>query len=45
MQQEAAASHPTLRSHRIAIGLYDLTADGLVRRQRVEIDVAGAAHG
>ena len=41
VEQEAAASHPVLRSHRIAIGLYDLTADGLVRRQRVETDVAG----
>ena len=26
--QEAAAGHPTLRSHRIAIGLYDRGADG-----------------
>jgi len=41
VEQEAAASHPVLRPHRIAIGLYDLTADGLVRRQRVETDVAG----
>ena len=41
VEQEAAASHPVLRSHRIAIGLYDLTADGLVRRQRVETDAAG----
>ena len=41
VEQEAAASHPVLRSHRIAIGLYDLTADGLVRRHRVETDVAG----
>jgi len=41
VEQEAAACHPVLRSHRIAIGLYDLTADGLVRRQRVETDVAG----
>src|SRR5207244_12204538 len=32
---------PVLRAHRIAIGLYDLTADGLVRRRRVEPDVAG----
>jgi aminopeptidase N len=40
--QEASASHPTLRSHRIAIGLYDKTTDGdLVRRTRVETDVAG----
>ena len=30
-----------LRSHRIAIGLYDLTPAGLSRRSRVEIDVAG----
>ena len=41
VEQEAAATHPVLRSHRIAIGLYDLTGDGLVRRQRVETDVAG----
>jgi aminopeptidase N len=39
--QEAAASHPVLRSHRIAIGLYDRTEAGLVRRHCVETDVAG----
>ena len=32
---------PTLRSHRMALGLYDLTADGLVRRDRIELDVTG----
>jgi len=42
VEQEAAATHPVLRSHRIAIGLYDRTADGLVRRHHVETDVAGA---
>jgi len=41
VEQEAAATHPVLRSHRVAIGLYDLTSEGLVRRQRVETDVAG----
>src|SRR5271166_1857948 len=44
VEQEAPASHPVLRSHRIAIGLYDRTSGeeaGLVRRQRVETDVAG----
>jgi aminopeptidase N len=41
VEQEAPATHPVLRSHRIAIGLYHLTADGLVRRHRVETDVAG----
>jgi aminopeptidase N len=39
--QSAAPSHPTLRSHRIAIGLYSLTADGLVRVSSVETDVSG----
>jgi aminopeptidase N len=39
--QEAQPGHPTLRSHRIAIGLYDLTDDILVRRERVELDVTG----
>ncbi len=44
VEQEAPATHPVLRSHRVAIGLYDRTSgDGasLVRRQRVETDVAG----
>jgi aminopeptidase N len=32
---------PTLRSHRMALGLYDLTDAGLVRRERIELDVVG----
>ncbi|GAB3708814.1 aminopeptidase N [Nocardiopsis nanhaiensis] len=40
--QEAAPEHPTLRSHRLAVGLYDRTEDGIVRRERVELDVSGA---
>ncbi|TDC52084.1 aminopeptidase N [Actinomadura sp. KC345] len=40
--QEAGADYPTLRSHRLAIGLYDKTAEGIVRRERVELDVVGA---
>jgi aminopeptidase N len=39
--QEAVAEHPTLRSHRVAIGLYDLGDGGLVRRSQVALDVAG----
>ena len=39
--QEAPASHPVLRPHRIAIGLYDRTDAGLRRTQRVEVDIAG----
>jgi aminopeptidase N len=39
--QSAVPSYPTLRSHRIAIGLYSLTDEGLVRVSSVETDVAG----
>ena len=39
--QEAPAGHPTLRTHRIGVGLYDLTAGRLVRRHRVEVDISG----
>ncbi|WP_344200315.1 aminopeptidase N [Aeromicrobium alkaliterrae] len=39
--QTAHADHPTLRRHRIAIGLYDLTDGRLVRRERIETDVRG----
>ncbi|MFH8340516.1 aminopeptidase N [Streptomyces sp. AM6-12] len=40
--QEAAASHPELRPHRIAVGLYRLTGDGALERYaRVETDVQG----
>ncbi|GAA0475156.1 aminopeptidase N [Streptomyces stramineus] len=41
--QEAAPSHPELRPHRVAVGLYRrVDADGtLVRYARAEVDVAG----
>jgi aminopeptidase N len=48
VRQEAPASHPVLRTHRIAIGLYDRAGPGagsLVRRRRVETDVAGELTG
>jgi aminopeptidase N len=45
IEQTAAESHATLRSHRIAIGLYDRTdadtANVLVRRDQIELDVTG----
>ncbi|WP_434741366.1 aminopeptidase N [Micromonospora sp. SH-82] len=41
VRQEAPAEHPTLRTHRIGVGLYDLTDGRLVRRERFEVDVAG----
>ncbi len=41
IRQEAPQAHPVLRDHRIAIGLYDRTPAGLVRRRRVETDVSG----
>ncbi|HVE74472.1 MAG TPA: aminopeptidase N [Mycobacteriales bacterium] len=40
--QEAPASHPTLRSHRIAVGLYSLIDGVLVRTAREELDAVGA---
>ncbi|MFF4195223.1 aminopeptidase N [Nonomuraea sp. NPDC001831] len=43
--QEAPADYPTLRSHRIAIGLYSLADGVLTRTKRVELDVVGARTG
>jgi aminopeptidase N len=40
--QEASADWPTLRSHRAAVGLYDLVDGKLVRTARQELDVVGA---
>ncbi|MFF4120619.1 aminopeptidase N [Streptomyces sp. NPDC001714] len=39
--QEAAESHPELRPHRVAIGLYRLEGGELVRYARAEADVDG----
>ncbi|MFC9845179.1 aminopeptidase N [Streptomyces sp. NPDC060223] len=40
--QEAAESHPELRPHRVAVGLYRRTPDGAVERYaRAELDVDG----
>jgi len=39
--QEAPATHPTLRPHHIAIGLYQRTNGALAKTRRVEIDVTG----
>jgi aminopeptidase N len=40
--QEAPEQWPTLRSHRVAIGCYDLVDGQLVRTHREELDVVGA---
>jgi aminopeptidase N len=41
--QTAPSEHPTLRSHRLRVGLFDLV-DGKVRRRRaVELDIEGAS--
>jgi aminopeptidase N len=39
--QSAPDDHPTLRPHRMAVGLYDLDGGKLVRSRRVELDVDG----
>ncbi|MGZ4464244.1 MAG: aminopeptidase N [Nocardioides sp.] len=42
VRQTAAADYPTLRRHRLGIGLYDEVDGRLVRRTSLEIDVEGA---
>jgi aminopeptidase N len=42
VRQEAVPEYPVLRSHRIAIGIYDRGPEGLLRRRRVETDITGA---
>jgi len=44
VEQSATPEYPDLRPHRMAIGVYDVAADGasLERRDRLEIDVDGA---
>ncbi|MVA77658.1 aminopeptidase N [Auraticoccus sp. F435] len=39
--QEATEQFPTLRDHRLAVGLYRLQGDVLTRTDRVEVDVSG----
>ena len=39
--QDAPASHPVLRPHHIAIGLYQRSGDVLARTRLVEVDVTG----
>jgi aminopeptidase N len=41
--QEAPPQHPTLRPHRLRIGLFDIEGKSLVRRRAVELDVEGAS--
>jgi aminopeptidase N len=41
VRQTAAPDWPTLRRHRIAIGLYEDEDGSLVRRDRLEVDVQG----
>jgi aminopeptidase N len=41
VRQEAPAAYPTMRTHRIGVGLYDLRGDRLVRRDLLELDVTG----
>ncbi len=40
IKQEAPAEFPTIRPHRLAVGLYDRQDGGLQLRRRVELDVA-----
>jgi aminopeptidase N len=41
IEQTGQPGNDTIRSHRVAVGLYRLGAGGLVRDRRVELDVVG----
>ena len=41
--QEAPAEHPTLRPHRLRVGLFDKQGNSLVRRLSIELDIEGAS--
>ena len=41
--QEAPPEHPTLRPHRLRIGIFDKEGNRLVRRSSVELDIDGAS--
>jgi aminopeptidase N len=43
LKQSAPAEHPTLRPHRLRIGLYDLGGGGLKRRRAIELDIEDQA--
>jgi aminopeptidase N len=42
VEQQAPEGYPTLRTHRIGVGLYDLVNSKLVRRELLEATVSGA---
>jgi aminopeptidase N len=41
--QEAPPEHPTLRPHRLRVGLFDIQGSSLVRREPIELDIEGAS--
>jgi aminopeptidase N len=41
IRQTAIAEYPTIRPHRLAVGIYDFQGDALVRTHRVELDIDG----
>jgi aminopeptidase N len=43
LKQSAPPDHPTLRPHRLRVGLFDLDGGHLKRRRAVELDIVGAS--
>ncbi len=41
IEQSAVPEHPTLRTHRLAVGGYTLIEERLVRTERIELDISG----
>ncbi len=38
---QSSVGEPVLRTHRMAIGLYDLVDDGVILRESIEVDISG----
>lgn len=43
LEQSAPTEHPTLRPHRLRVGLFDVEGKALIRRKAVELDIDGAS--
>jgi aminopeptidase N len=41
LEQIAPSNHPTLRPHRLRVGLFDVEGKALIRRKAVELDIDG----
>ncbi|MFP5224146.1 MAG: aminopeptidase N [Actinomycetota bacterium] len=43
IEQTAAETHPTIRTHRLRVGAYDASGSSLELREKIELDVTGVS--